>query len=155
MQKTIMTQQEQRHAVVTEALSWQRTPHHNGVRLKGVGVDCGQFPLAVYEAVGLISPTKPERYSPQFHLHRDKEWYLNLCMQLGKELPKSTIPQMGDFVLYKVGRVFSHGAIVIEWPRIIHSYVNVGVSLDLGDQGWMAKNKDGTTRETKYFTLWG
>src|ERR1700722_12678550 len=131
---------QQRQAGIDEAMSWQRTPHHNGARIKGVGCDCGQFPLAVYEACGLIPSTEPDRYSPQFHLNRTEEWYLGMCQRLGKELPPGAIPQKADFVLYRVGRVFSHGAIVIEWPTIIHSYVKVGVCLDLGDKGWMAQN---------------
>lgn len=147
-----LSEQEQRESVITEAMSWLRTPHHNGSRLKGVGVDCGQFPLAVYEAAGMIPHTDTGRYSPQFHLSKDEEWYLKLCMKLGKEFAGP--PARGDFVLYKVGRVFSHGAIVINWPHIIHSYVGLGVTLDVGDQGWMAKLKNGDPRPIKFFTLW-
>jgi cell wall-associated NlpC family hydrolase len=149
-----MIEAEQRQAVIDESITWLRTPHHNGARLKGVGVDCGQYPLAVYEATGLIPKTQTERYSPQFHLNRDEEWYLKLCLQLGKQLPDGVLPKKADFVLYKVGRVFSHGAIVLEWPRIIHSYVGVGVCYDLGNKGWMAQNRDGSPRPMKFFTLW-
>jgi len=135
-------------------MTWLRTPHHNGARLKNVGVDCGQFPLAVYEAVGLIPPTATSRYSPQFHLNRGEEWYLSYCQSLGRELGDGEKPQNGDFAIYKVGRVFSHGAIIIDWPHVIHSYVGVGVSLDLGNKGWMAQNRDGSPRPVKFFTLW-
>lgn len=145
-------EQEERDSVITEAMSWLRTPHHNGSRLKGIGVDCGQFPLAVYEAAGLIPHTDTGRYSPQFHLSRDEEWYLKLCQQLGREIDGP--PKRGDFVIYKVGRVFSHGAIVVDWPQIIHSYVNIGVSLGVGNQGWMAELKTGGKRPIKFFTLW-
>lgn len=149
-----MIESDQRQAVIDEAMTWLKTPHHNGARIKTVGVDCGQYPLAVYEAVGLIPETMPDRYSPQFHLNRGHEWYLTLCEKLGKELPEGVLPKKGDFAIYRVGRVFSHGAIVIEWPRIIHAYVGVGVCLDLGTQGWMAQNKDGSPRARKFFTLW-
>lgn len=149
-----MSEEEQREAVILEAESWLKTPHHNGARKKGIGVDCGQFPLAVYEAVGLIPQTTPDRYSPQFHLNRSEEWYLSLCLQLGKGLPAGALPKRGDFALYKVGRVFSHGAIVIDWPKIIHSYLRMGVTYDRGDMGWMAENKDGAKREVRFFTVW-
>ena len=67
-------------------LSTLGTPHHNGARIKGVGADCGQFPLAVFAACKLIPDVIPERYSAQFYLNRSEEWYLNLCKRLGKEL---------------------------------------------------------------------
>jgi cell wall-associated NlpC family hydrolase len=149
-----VTELEQRAAVIDEAMTWLGTPHHNGAAVKGSGVDCGRFPLEVYAACGLIPVTDPGRYSPQFHLNRNEEWYLNLCIKLGKELPDGVLPQKGDFALYKVGRVFSHGAIVLGWPRIVHSYVGTGVIPDYGDRGWMAENKDGTKRPVKFFTLW-
>ncbi len=37
--------------------------------------------------------------------------------------------QPADFVVFKFGRTFSHGAIVIAWPLIIHSYIPHGVTL--------------------------
>ena len=43
--------------------------------------------------------------------------------------------------LYKIGRIYSHGAIVIEWPRIIHAWVGIGVTQDLGDQGHLGNKK--------------
>ena len=38
-------------------------------------------------------------------------------------------PQPADFVVFKFGRAFSHGAIVVNWPAIIHSYIPRGVML--------------------------
>lgn len=133
-----MTEQEQRDAIINESLTWERTPHHNGARIKGAGIDCGQFPLAVYSACGLIPEITVPRYSAQFHLHckpteeDPKEWYLDIADKYGKRIK---IPQRGDFALYKIGRIYSHGAIVMKWPRIIHAWVNVGVTQDIGDQG--------------------
>jgi cell wall-associated NlpC family hydrolase len=39
------------------------------------------------------------------------------------------IPQPGDFVVFRFGRTYSHGAIVVEWPIVIHSYIPHGVLL--------------------------
>jgi cell wall-associated NlpC family hydrolase len=149
-----MNESELRATVIAEAMSWQGTPHHNGACLKGTGVDCGQFPIAVFEKCGLIPHIETGRYSPQFHLHKDEEWYLKICRQYGRELIKGSIPKPADFVLYKIGRIFSHGAIVVEWPLIIHSYVGIGVTLDHGDRGWMAKLKNGNDRPIKFFSAW-
>lgn len=146
---------EQRNAVITEAQTWLRTPHHNGACIKGVGVDCGLFPWSVYHAVGLM-PEIPDdlRYSPQFHLHKDEEWYLKLAHANGKELEVGVLPKRGDFVLYKIGRIFSHGAIVIDWPQIIHAYIKDGVTYARGNAGRLEANKRGVPTETKFFTLW-
>jgi cell wall-associated NlpC family hydrolase len=150
-----MTEDEQRKSVISEAKTWLKTPHHNGARLKGVGCDCGTFPWMVYCAAGLMPEMPKElRYSPHFHFSRDEEWYLKLAQKYGKELPPGQFPKPGDFALYKIGRVFSHGVIVIDWPHIIHAYIHVGVTLDHADKGWKAVKKDGKPREVKFFTLW-
>jgi hypothetical protein len=40
-----------------------------------------------------------------------------------------TPPQPADFIVFRFGRTFSHGAIVVEWPIVIHSYIPHGVLL--------------------------
>lgn len=147
-----MTESEQRADVIAEAATWLNTPHHNGARIKGAGVDCGQFPLAVYSACGFVPEFDTGKYPPDFHLHKDREWYLGLAEKYGKELPEGALPKPADFVLYKIGRIFSHGAIVIEWPRIIHAYVGVGVIYDDGQQGHLGSGKH--VKDRKFFTLW-
>lgn len=132
-QESKTTVDEQRAAVIKEALSWERTPHHNGACVKGAGVDCGQLPWAVYHACGYMPAIPKElRYSAQFHLHRDEEWYKKFADQFGKSVEK---PLPGDFALFKIGRIYSHGAIVIKWPRIVHARWGIGVTQDEGDQG--------------------
>jgi cell wall-associated NlpC family hydrolase len=37
--------------------------------------------------------------------------------------------QPADFIVFKFGRTFSHGAIVVDWPLIIHAYIPHGVTL--------------------------
>lgn len=144
-----MTINEQREAVITEAMSWLRTPHHNRACIKGVGVDCGQLPIAVYKAAGVIPHLDVPPYPPDFHLHNGREWYLELVQQFGCELPEDALPQRGDFCLYKIGRVFSHGAIVVEWPTIIHAYIGQGVVLADGQQGHLGS---GMVKARKFFT---
>lgn len=144
-----MTEEEQRQSVIDEALTWQGTPHHNGACIKGAGVDCGQFPIACYSTAGLMPSISTGRYPPDFMLHRNEEWYKRIADEYGKRLEEGQTPKKGDFVLYKIGRIYSHGAIVIEWPRIIHSWIGQGVVQALGDQGYLAD------REHIFYTLWG
>lgn len=114
-----MTEAETRAAIVAEALTWEGTPYHNRARIKGVGVDCAQFPAAVYEAVGLVPHLDPE-YSPQWYLHRDEELYLQWVKPHAREIGRDELGP-GDFAIWKYGRTYSHGAIVIEPPVVIHA----------------------------------
>jgi hypothetical protein len=36
-------------------------------------------------------------------------------------------PKPGDVAVFRYGRTYSHGAIVIAWPRLIHAYWQRGV----------------------------
>jgi hypothetical protein len=51
-------------------------------------------------------------------------------------------------VIFKFGRTFSHGAIVVDWPIIIHSYIPHGVLLSDAE-------RDGELigREIKFFEV--
>ena len=89
-----MIEQEQRDAVLAEAATWIGTKHHNGARLKGVGVDCGQFPLAVYEAAGLLPHIVPDRYPPDFHLTATANGTKKSPTQTGKGLKASQSQQI-------------------------------------------------------------
>jgi cell wall-associated NlpC family hydrolase len=40
------------------------------------------------------------------------------------------VPEPGDVALFKFGRCYAHGAIITEWPRLIHAWVGVGVLED-------------------------
>jgi NlpC/P60 family putative phage cell wall peptidase len=137
---------EQRAAVITEARGWLRTPYHHAARVKGAGVDCAMLPAAVYRAVGLIPDFPVAHYPPDWHLHRDAERYLDVVTRHAVEVPAPTGP--GDFVLFRWGRCFAHGAIVVDWPAIIHAVLHVGVVLDRGDTGRLAE------RPRRFFTLW-
>jgi cell wall-associated NlpC family hydrolase len=136
----------QRAAVIAEALSWQGTPYHHAAQLKGSGVDCAMLPAAVYRAAGLIPELAVAHYPPDWHLHRDVERYLDIVVRHATQIPAPTGP--GDFVLYRWGRCFAHGAIVIAWPEIIHAVIHVGVIRDRGDAGRLAG------RPCRFFTLW-
>jgi cell wall-associated NlpC family hydrolase len=119
---------EQRTAIVAEAESWLRTPYHSNAAVKGSGADCALMPLAIYRAVIPDLPQLPmPRYVEQWHLHRDEEKYLGYVRALGAiEIPEADV-QPGDFVLWHIGRVYSHGAIVTSWPNVIHAVKPRGV----------------------------
>ena len=142
----------QRERVVAEARSWIGTPYHSGARLKGVGVDCAQLPAAVYRAAGMIDEIPVGAYSAQWHLHHSEELYLAEVMARAHQI--DCRPAQGDFVLFRVGHCMAHGAIVVEWPVIIHAVTGQGVRLGDAARDPFAR-KLLIDRDPRYFTLWG
>jgi cell wall-associated NlpC family hydrolase len=124
----------ERLQVVQEALTWMNTPYHHQGRIKGAGVDCGMLLLEVFEACGHIPHIDPRPYPPDWHLHRSEQVYLGWVQEFAAPLAPGETPMPGDLVLYRFGRCLSHGAIVVAWPTVIHSYLNQGVMLGHGEQ---------------------
>ncbi len=126
-------------------MSWLRTPYHHCADVKGAGVDCAMLLVRVYQAAGLVPDFDPRPYSTQWHLHRSEEKYLGFLLQYATQVEE---PEPGDVVVYRFGRCFAHGGIVIDWPVIIHAHMAAGnVELADGLQGWLAD------REKKFFRV--
>lgn len=134
-----------RQTVIREAHSWLRTPYHHRGRLKHVGVDCGMFPILVYSAAGLMPDFVPGDYPPDWHLHRDEERYLSIVRDFAVETDRL---DPGNFAVYKWGRCYAHGAIIVGWPNVIHSVLPFGVTLARADAEPFA------SRDRILFTLW-
>jgi cell wall-associated NlpC family hydrolase len=115
-----------RRAVIDEAMTWLKTPFHHRQCVKGAGTDCANFPKAVYAAIGLIPAIEIEEYPHDWHMHKDKERYLGWVLKFAKIL-RSGPYLPADFVVWRFGRVFSHGAIVVRWPQIIHAWRHAGM----------------------------
>jgi cell wall-associated NlpC family hydrolase len=115
-----MTEQEERAAVVKEALTWIGTPFVWEACIKKVGVDCGRFPAAVFNAVGIkhIDIAALPHLPPQWFMHRSDNSYLDQLKLYSEEYTGRT-PKPGDIVVAKHGRDWAHSAIVIQWPRVI------------------------------------
>ncbi len=138
-----------RQRVVAEALSWLGTPYAHRQRLKGVGVDCAQLPLAVYAAAAVIGEADVGAYASQWHLHRGEEVYLRHVEALGGRGISRDAAQPGDFAIWRYGRTFSHGAILVgPKGRIVHAVRGQGVVL-----GDMDQDEDLRTRPTLFFLL--
>jgi len=112
-----------RDNIIREALTWLNTPYHHEADIKGAGVDCAMLLVRVYHATGLIPAIDPRPYPADWMLHRDEERYLGWVKQYADPV---TDPLPGDVVLYKVGRCFAHGGIVLAWPDIIHAVRDEG-----------------------------
>ena len=131
-----------RLTVIEEAVGWLRTPYHHMARVKGVGADCLTLLAEVYEKAGVIPHVEVPFYPPDWNLHRDAERYLEGVMRYAREAPtrdNADPPQPGDIALFKFGRCFAHGAIVLQWPRLIHAWHNAGVVYADATQGQLAR----------------
>jgi len=145
-------ERQQRRAVAAEAQSWLGTPYHHMGRLKGVGVDCAMLPAEIYEACGLIPRQEVAFYPMDWNLHQGGERYLAQVLEHAAEVEA---PHPGDLVLWRFGRCLAHGAIVLDWPRIIHAVVRVGVVLDDGESpSLLHQRQDGRPRERHFYSLW-
>jgi cell wall-associated NlpC family hydrolase len=135
-----------RENVLKVANEWCGTPYHHRASVKGHGADCGTLLISVYSEAGCIENFTPRAYSRQFHLHRNEEWYKGYVESWAK--PVQT-PKPGDVALWKIGRIYSHGAIVVEWPIVIHALAKEGcVMKDDVSRGNLSD------KEPLFFTLW-
>jgi cell wall-associated NlpC family hydrolase len=140
-------EQEQRLAVVQEALCWLGTPYHHAGRVMGAGVDCGMLLAEVFERTGVLPHVAIEDYPNDRHMHMDTEHMRDL---VAEHYHPVDAPLPGDIVLYRYGRAISHAAIVLAWPMIIHSYIHLGVVLDDG-----IGNQELRERQTGFWSHWG
>jgi hypothetical protein len=113
--------------------------------------------VGVYANVGLIPKAfDPRPYPPQWHVHRNEEKYLGYILNFTKETegPPERIPLGGDIVMFKVGHVLAHGAIVTAWPNVIHA---IGGSAVMPDD--ISKNTTGKRAlwlmPKRFFSYWG
>lgn len=114
-----------RAAVIASATSWMNTPFHHAAKVKGAGVDCLRFLEAAYTEAGVIEQIDIPYYPSDWHMHRDAERYMEGLLQYAHAIDGPPLP--GDIALFKFGRCYSHGAIVTDWPRLIHAYWSLGV----------------------------
>lgn len=149
-----MTEEEQRKFIVDMARSWIGTRYVSNAMIKGPrgGVDCAMLLVDVYSRAGIIPQDfDPRPYPPQWHMHRGEERYLNVVLKASHEITGP--PSPGDVVMFKIGRLFAHGAIVTKWPRVVQSRAPAGVMED--DISKMTTGKHALMNtERKYFSFW-
>lgn len=147
---------EQRQSIIAEAETWLRTPWHHNARVRGAGVDCGQLCIAAYVGSGLVPDFQTGTYSPDFMMHKHEERFLAFVTQYLDEVEK---PEPGDVAVWKFAKCFAHGAIVVDWPRIIHAHRPERMVV-YGDatQGPLARTGKGlfaARREVRFFSIAG
>jgi NlpC/P60 family putative phage cell wall peptidase len=118
-----MDGQDGRARVTAVAREWIGTPFHDHAEVKGVGCDCATLLKCVFTEAGIVQPFTLDHYSPQFFLHQSEERYVGWVLKFAREIEESEA-RPGDIVLYRIGKCFAHGALIIEpgWPTIIHAH---------------------------------
>lgn len=129
-----MSEAEQRERVVAEARSWFGVPWQHMGRSRG-GVDCGGLLLVVFKALELMPQDfETGYYPPDFMMHTDEQRFVGFVERFCDKVERT--PRDADIVLFKVGRVIAHCAIVDTWPRVIHAVRQGGkVEYDDADTG--------------------
>lgn len=136
-----MDEMAERAVAVAEAQTWIGTPYHASARVKGRdgGADCLTFLAGTFAPI--LGPIDVPFYPMDWNMHSPEERYLDGVLQFCDEyLPEDFRPGAmseqnvgaedlprrpvlpGDVVMWKMYLCFSHGAIVTDWPKIIHAY---------------------------------
>jgi cell wall-associated NlpC family hydrolase len=77
--------------------------------------------------------------------------YLDGVLKYTREI--FTPPQPGDIVLCKIGRLFAHGGIVSQWPRVIHAFSQARMVLE-DDVSRQGKYEAFLFVEKRVFSYW-
>jgi cell wall-associated NlpC family hydrolase len=112
-----------RSAVVAEARSWLGTPWRHMGDIKGQCVDCAMFLRMTYINAGVIAPFDPRPYPRLWFLHHDEERFLGWVVdKLGGTEIALDRARPADLLIYRIGRCFAHGSILVDSRTIVHAY---------------------------------
>jgi cell wall-associated NlpC family hydrolase len=147
-------ERDERQRVIAYARTWLKTPFRHQSDVRASGVDCAMLLVRVFVDTGMVEPFDPGKYPQQFFLHRDEErflgWLNRYALEIAPELAKP-----GDVVVYKMGRVFAHGALIVSDREIINAWAKERqVAIVERNTIELTHFKDNTPRPAKYFDLW-
>lgn len=145
------TQPDARAAFVSIARSWISTPYVFRARVKGQGSDCSTWLAESLIEAGLA--THESLYGslhvnhPDWWLHATDDVYKGTLLRHAQQIAetvarRSTDALPGCILLQKAARsrVYNHGAVVTEWPMIIHCLREGVVEVDATkDPMWTCK----------------
>jgi NlpC/P60 family putative phage cell wall peptidase len=145
-------EQAQRAAVIAEARTWLHTPWRHGAGIKGEACDCAHLLLRSYAAPGVVPRDfVAPPYPRSWFLHQTEERFLNWVVNYFHctEVPAAEA-QPGDLMLFRIGRLFAHGAILVAPQLLIHAFAKNGMVL-------YSETFDGELRKRspRAFNPWG
>ncbi len=144
-----------RLAIIEEAFSWVGTPFVDCACVKGRAgaVDCAMLLRECYVRTGRLEDFDPRPYPPRWHVHKNEERFIDWLEKLGAR--ETDTPQLADIVVWRFGRTFSHGAILVNSKEVVHAYYAAGMTmLSSIDEPVLGMRIDGKRRERKFFDVW-
>jgi len=150
---------EARLRFVSEGLTWVGTPFADCADVKGPrgAVDCAMLLVRCSVDTGLLPPFDPRPYRPRHMLHRTEQKFLGWVQDKlgGMEVDA---PRLGDVIVWQFGKVFSHGAILINATEVVHAYGTARMCLvsrrDEDLLKHMSLGHQNFPRPVKYFDIW-
>ncbi len=151
---------QRRQKFVDEALTWVGTPFRDCADVKGPNgaVDCAMLLTRSAVDSGLLPAFDPRPYSPRAMLHsteeRSEKSFLKILASMGAR--EVEVPRVGDVLVYLFGRMFSHGAVLVNGDEVCHAYAAAGMCLvSRRDEDLLRMIDKGLRRPVRCFDLWG
>jgi cell wall-associated NlpC family hydrolase len=117
-----------REEAVQGARAWKGTPYVMRGRLRGAGCDCATFLAEYLIEIGAVADVDVPLYAGDWFHHSTDERYLRsivkYAVQTAEGVCAGTLAALpGNLILFRsVGsKFFNHGAVIVQWPRILHS----------------------------------
>jgi len=107
-----------RDRVVSLAQSFLGTPYVPRGMCPGLALDCGTLLWHVYKEI-IPLPAFPADYPSDWALHTVDKRYLEWIAPFVQEVKS---PVRGGISVFKYGRSFSHGVIVLDRKTVIHAW---------------------------------
>jgi hypothetical protein len=119
-----MTEAEQRTIIIATAKSYLKVGYQHMGRTHA-GIDCATLILECAIAAGIVprNETLPF-YHFQWNQSDGTESLIDFIRKFCPEFAGP--PKPASIVVWQMGRTYSHGAIVVDWPRCIHAHVRNG-----------------------------
>lgn len=160
------TEEQERAAVDVAAFAWTGTQfHHHAAVMRTAtdlgGIDCAHLLLEAHIGAGLVERFPPEEYPADWHVHRNEERFVAKIEEYAKRVGDTDLPicergpdffvKKGNILIWRYGRTFSHGAIVSDWPMIIHASHPAGCCLKESVMGQTLTE----TKPVRVYSYWG
>lgn len=107
-----------RETVVSLAQGFLGTPYVPRGMCPGLALDCGTLLWHVYREI-IPLPAFPADYPADWALHTVDTRYLDWIAPFVQEVAR---PVRGGISVWKYGRSFSHGGIVVDKKHVIHAW---------------------------------
>lgn len=107
-----------RDDIVAEAQKHLGTPYVPRGMVPGLALDCGTLLWFTYNKFVPL-PAFPADYPSDWAMHNEDSRYLDWIAPYVQEVRR---PIRGGITVFKFGRSFSHGAVVVDRKNVIHAW---------------------------------